>query len=378
MRRVETSLQRGPLRVGSAPLSGGPFGDRLLAWLGLAMDAAVLAAAQPMIDAFLLPDRESLQSLRASGASLATDELRRHPRRFFAFLDAPVGPLAATRRYRRPLAGGAVVGWGLSSGYAEHAFEAGADPADLASGQRILFEHWAHEHDRPRGVVIALHGFAMGRPRIDAVALFAHQWYERGLDVVIPTLPHHGARRPPHARFSGEHFAVPHIARLAGAVHQAVYEIRRIAAWSRQAGDGPVGLLGLSLGGYLSALCAGLLPDLDFVVPMVAPVCMGDLAARHMERSRRAHETEAPTGDELREGFRVHSPLSHPLVLPRERVMIVAGRGDRVVPPHHPLALWSHWGEPEIHWFGGSHVAPFGRRRTVEAVAAHLGRLDVL
>jgi pimeloyl-ACP methyl ester carboxylesterase len=81
---------------------------------------------------------------------------------------------------------------------------------------------------------------------------------------------------------------------------------------------------------------------------------------------------------ELRSAYRVHSPLAHPLRVPRQRVLIVAGRGDRIVPPEHPLALWRHWDEPSIHWFSGSHLAPFARRRIVEAVTRHLEGLGIL
>jgi hypothetical protein len=80
----------------------------------------------------------------------------------------------------------------------------------------------------------------------------------------------------------------------------------------------------------------------------------------------------------LRASFRIHSPLAHALQVPRERVLIVAGRGDRVVPPEHPNALWRHWGEPNIHWFSGSHLAPFARRRIVRAIVHHLEDLEIL
>ena len=58
--------------------------------------------------------------------------------------------------------------------------------------------------------------------------------------------------------------------------------------------------------------------------------------------------------------------------------MIVAGRGDRIVPPEHPHALWLHWGCPRIHWYSGSHLAPFGRGRIVAEIDAHLRCLGVL
>jgi len=98
------------------------------------------------------------------------------------------------------------------------------------------------------------------------------------------------------------------------------------------------------------------------------------------EQTRHAREggAAALSRVELRRSFRVHSPLAHPLRTPRERVLIVAGRGDRIVPPTHPAALWSHWGEPAIHWFSGSHLAPFGRGRIVNAIGKHLTSLGIL
>jgi hypothetical protein len=113
---------------------------------------------------------------------------------------------------------------------------------------------------------------------------------------------------------------------------------------------------------------------------MVPPVCIGDLAWSFFEQTRHAREggAAALSHDELRRSFRVHSPLAHPLRMPAERVLIVAGRGDRIVPPSHPAALWTHWGEPAIHWFSGSHLAPFGRGRIVNAIARHLESLGIL
>jgi surfactin synthase thioesterase subunit len=244
----------------------------------------------------------------------------------------------------------------------------------------VLFEHWMHGPQRPAGTVVALHGFSMGRPRIDAVALLASHWFRLGLDVALVTLPHHGARTPPGARFSGESFAVPHVARMAEAVRQAVFEIRGVSSWLRTESEAPVGLLGLSLGGYLASLSAGLYGDLDFVIPMAPPVCIGDLAWRFFTRSRhhRPDRELAFSHDELRAAYRVHSPLAHAPRVRRERLLIVAGRGDRIVPPEHPGALWRHWNEPDIHWFDGGHLSPFGRRRIVARVRDHLASLDIL
>lgn len=61
-----------------------------------------------------------------------------------------------------------------------------------------------------------------------------------------------------------------------------------------------------------------------------------------------------------------------------ERALIVAGRGDRIVPPEHPAALSTHWGGAAIHWFSGSHLAPFGRARVIRRIDRHLRSIGIL
>lgn len=348
--------------------------SRLLTRLGTALDSTVLAAMQRAVDLALMPSPEELPALLASAEQMRDPALQNDPSRFFAFPDALLRPLETRELRMRRRSGGVAVSRELVYHYAPYgAPEAGAV-------ERLLVEHWMHRPAHPRATVVSVHGFTMGQPRVDALVLFAQQWFRRGLDVALLTLPHHGARTPADSRFSGERFAVPHVARLSEAVRQAIFEMRLLTLWLRESVGGPVGLLGLSLGGYLSSLAAGLYPDLDFAIPMVPPVCIGDLAWRFFLRSRHYRSGSAPafSQQELRSLYRIHSPLAHGLRTPRERLMIVAGRGDRIVPPEHPHALWLHWGRPRIHWFSGSHLAPFGRGRIVSEIDAHLRELGVL
>jgi len=349
--------------------------DRLFTGIGTTLDGTVMRAMQLVVERALIPDPAHVDALRESAQPMLADDLQQDPRRFFEFLDDPPHTVRLTRRRRRRIAGGSVQDCRVESDY-----EPLLLGANEATPTPIHVELWHHEGERPRGTVVALHGFTMGRPRVDAVMLMANQWYERGLDVALFTLPYHGARTPADARFSGEHFAAPDVARLSEAVREAVYEIRRVIYWRREETGAPVGLIGLSLGGYLASLMAGLCDDLDFVVPIVPPACIGDLAWGFFKSTQHYAEGGESTlsHDELRRAFRVHSPLAHPLRAPREGVMIVAGRGDRVVPPEHPAALHQHWGGPAIHWFSGSHLAPFGRAGVVRAIARHLRTLRIL
>jgi len=359
----------------SAALEREAWGTRLLTGFGTALDSSVLRAMQLVVERALIPDAKDVQALRESARPMLAPELQQHPSRFFRYPEIDPDRFALQQRPVRWIRDGRVTERRIEGPYVPYGAE-----APVENRSPILFEHWQHLAQRPRGTLVALHGFSMGRPRLDAFALFASQWFRRGLDVALVTLPYHGVRTPPDARFSGEHFAVPDVARLSAAVREAIWEIRVITCWLRMETRGPVGLLGLSLGGYLTALAAGLFDDLDFAIPMVPPICIGDLAWGFFAQTRYAREggEAALSRAELRRSFRVHSPLAHPLRIPRERVLIVAGRGDRIVPPEHPAALWSHWGEPAIHWFSGSHLAPFGRKRIVDTITQHLASLGIL
>jgi len=280
---------------------------------------------------------------------------------------------------RRRIEGGRVYHCTLASNYRHHPRLHTPGAAD-ETGDAMQVEHWVHEPGGALGSVILLHGFAMGWPVIDAVALKARAWFELGFDVVLHTLPDHGPRRPQGALFSGQSYTVPHAVALAAAVRRAVHEIFELKGWLRAQGDRPVGLVGMSLGGYLASLCAGLSADFDFLIPLVPPACMGDLAWRVYRDTayHRAGHDEIINETTLRAAFHLHSPLARPRVIDVKRLLIIAGAGDRIVPPEHPYALWEHWGRPRLHWLRGSHLAPVTNRALMPLVTRHLEKLGVL
>ena len=136
----------------------------------------------------------------------------------------------------------------------------------------------------------------------------------------------------------------------------------------------------MSLGGYLASLTAGLSDDFDFLIPLVPPACMGDLAWR-VYRDTGHHKAgldDTLTEGNMRAAFYLHSPLAYPRKIAKERILIAAGAGDRIVPPEHPSALWEHWDQPQIHWFRGSHLSPVASSSLMRIIMQHLKKLDIL
>ena len=155
------SLQRVPL-----PEEG--LGGWLTTSLGTAVDSALVRAMSFVVERALIPGEDDIEALRRSAAPMLDPELQRAPERFFAF-GPPASPLAVKTDFRRKLSGGVVVRHALKTGY--EVFLPEDDEAEpLSQGDPVLFEHWMHEREPARGTVVALHGFTMGRPRLDAIA----------------------------------------------------------------------------------------------------------------------------------------------------------------------------------------------------------------
>ena len=378
MTRMASEILSIPAAVPAAPDLAG----RLLSTIAAAIDRFVVGAAKAVIDRTLMPAPHETEAMRRQAEFYQRPELQASPHLFFPFVDRPepvpdvvVAPLepGPSNRRRARIA--------FASPYRPVNPAFADEHARLVENHWVHAETWTHAPERVRrGTAILLHGFGMGGSRLDALALMAPALFASGLDVVLVTLPLHGSRSPRTARFSGQLFASPDVVRLNEAMAQAAHDVVALIAWLRSTSDAPIGLLGMSLGGYVAALMAGLVADLDFVIPVVAPVCFGDLAHRFMSSS--AVYRERPSGaldrEELRAAYRVHSPLSHAPRVARERLCIIAARGDCVVPYEHSRWLEAHWNHPRTIWFTGSHLAPFGRPTVRREIRRFLRDLDVV
>ena len=343
--------------------------DRALTRIGRALDSAALLGMRLAWAEVVQPAERVPARLDVTAQPYLDPALQHEPRRFFAFLDQQAAPGAVRLLERRDVPHGEIAVHELESRY--EPFHASDSWPCCVENARVPFEHWRHT-DRPRGTVIALHGFTMGRPWIDAQVLMAAQWFALGFDVVLPILPFHGARAPRWARYSGEAFGSWDVGRLNESVRQAVHDVDMIRRWLLGEGAETVGIVGLSLGGYLTALMAGLRPDLAFAIPVAAPSSLWWLPQRLFGFGRGRAARYPVTAAILEAAYRVHSPLTFPLAIPRERAFIVGGLGDGVVPPAQVKALWRHWGEPALHWFSGGHTTPFGRAQIMAHIERHL------
>jgi hypothetical protein len=154
---------------------------------------------------------------------------------------------------------------------------------------------------------------------------------------------------------------------------QAMWDIRRLLGWL-WAQDAPrIGVGGISLGGFNTALLASLERNLACAIAGVPLSNPARQSAFHSPAlPLRYAEHHGLTYDKLMAVMSVISPLAMTPQVPRERRYLFGGIGDRIVPTREVHDLWLHWERPAILWYQGSHLTFNLHRETAEFVAKAL------
>jgi len=233
---------------------------------------------------------------------------------------------------------------------------------------------WSHP-EGPRPTLIFVHGVVASDYRFNS-RFFSLPWfYERGYDIALFTIPFHGSRAERRSLFSGQGLFSGGFSQLAEGMLQSICDLRVLFDYLVARGAPHVGISGLSLGGYLSALMAVVEPRLAFCIPnspLVAPV--DTIRSWQPTRSfmELIQQRSGLSAQDLRRGMAVHSPLSYQPVLNPERVMIIGGAGDRFTPPRFVRLLHAHWPDSYLHWFPGNHLLHFGRQQYLQLMLSFM------
>lgn len=256
-------------------------------------------------------------------------------------------------------------GWAMGRGYERLWWPSGYEPPMELPG----WERWSsfeanrnasawvlRRDDRPRPWLVVIHGFGMGTPFIDQMAFRVGRLHdELGINIAGVTLPAHGARRP--SPLSGEHFLSFDLMHAVHGLSQALWDVRRLLTWVRAQEPTALGVTGVSLGGYMTALTAAFESDLDLALAGIPVVDFVEMFRHHSPHHVHIRAIEHRVLDGTAERvMQVVSPLAMDVAVAPEVRAVYAGMGDRLAPPDQARQLWEHWGEPDICWYPGNHV----------------------
>lgn len=237
------------------------------------------------------------------------------------------------------------------------------DYAKHANNTVARAQHWRHA-GAARETLVVVHGFGASPAWFNTLFFSLKEFFADGWDVLLYTLPFHGSRRGPRAPVNGVELMAHGMSHFSEGMIQAIHDLRAFLDHLEAQGAPRTGITGLSLGGYTSALAAAVDDRLAFAVPNAAVTWLPPLLGSWFPANVSSVFLRAMTGvgdDLLERAVAVTSPLTYPPVIAKDRLLIVAGLGDRLAPPEQSVLLWEHWGRPELEWFPGSHVLHFGR-----------------
>ncbi len=232
------------------------------------------------------------------------------------------------------------------------------------AANRRAHARWFRHEREPRPTVIAIHGFSADLYHVNEW-FFSIPWlFESGYDVLLVTLPFHGPRQTRFSPFSGHGFFAGGVGRINEAFAQAIFDLRIYVDHLFAVGVPRVGVTGVSLGGMTSALLATVEDRLSFAIPNVPVASIPDLVLEWEPIGTALRAAMAVTRTSMADArllVAASCPLTYAPVLPRDRLFVIGGVGDRLAPPKHARVLREHWGECRMHWFPGSHLVHLDR-----------------
>ena len=228
----------------------------------------------------------------------------------------------------------------------------------LQNNNVVRAQHWHHD-DGPHPTLCLIHGF-MGSPYLLNGLWMSLPWFYRsGYDVLLYTLPFHGRRAEKRSPFSGYGYFANGLTGFAEAMAQAVHDFRSVIDYLQFTGVEKIALTGISLGGYTTALIAGVEERIDAVIPNV-PVVSIEAELDEWFPASKLFTVGRKLGkislDDFAAASAYHSPLNYTPLVPRDRRLIITGLGDRLAPPEQAEMLWHHWDRCALHWFPGNHI----------------------
>lgn len=313
----------------------------------MTVDRAVGAMMRPGRGAGGIPHARRLELLAEIQREYGAPELIADPDVFFP-PPAPIRPALAR----------------VGPGIEDASWESGFTPWLASTRERYLANrrnHTAHarlwfgDGAGGRPAVVLIHGYGAGQWRIESRIWPLRALTRQGFDVAIALLPRHALRAAPDQgspppfpgsdpRLNNEGF------------RQAIHDLRGLIAWLRARGAPSVGVMGMSLGGYTTALLATIEP-LDFAVPVIPLGSMTQFSRDHGRIGTGAQADEQFAA--LKAATRVVSPTARPSRVPPGRMRILAAEADRITPLHHAELLAAHFRAPLTRCRGG-HILQVG------------------
>jgi dienelactone hydrolase len=233
--------------------------------------------------------------------------------------------------------------------------------------------HRAGADWQKKPTAILVHGWNDATSHFVHFPMLAKKMNLLGLNVATLELPYHFQRRPRQRLGPASNFLSADILRVAQAAAQSVAEIRALTQWLKAQGSPRIGLLGVSLGGWLGGLTACHEPQLN-ALALVVPATRLD---RLIEDLAFCQSIRAALRGRKIDFGRLDLFAAPPLVS-KENMLLVEAVHDGFMPRETTEELWQRWDRPEIWRLPIGHITVFWKPGLIPRLASWFAtKLDV-
>lgn len=234
--------------------------------------------------------------------------------------------------------------------------------ADEYQANHYVYARWLRHVGGPRRpTFLYVHGWMQFEPLVEEFTLLPLLAKRLDMNVIHIQLPYHGRRKPGGQLWHGEYLWTADMVRTIEALRQSIADVRSLLSWLEAQAYGPVGVLGISLGGIVTLLTTCVEPRVWCSIPCVAHLDVGGvieeaslLTEIRSDMERMGWGPAELDGWIRRLGLRDLRPA-----IDHDRILMVGGEHDRFLQSHRVRDLWEDWGRPEIDWFPGGHLGVF-------------------
>ncbi len=215
-------------------------------------------------------------------------------------------------------------------------------PYDCDENSHVSLEYWPGPKGWQSPVMFMLHGV------MSVSDVGYRQWAKKlnslGWGAIFFHLPYHYGRKPRRV-LSGEMALTANLLRTAEGIRQAVIELRWVSRELQARGVPHLGLWATSYGGWIGSLLA-VLDDRILTAMLLEPIVDVDLAIWESPATRvlrRQLRHRGISRDLVRRHMRLVCPTHHRPKLETDKILLAAGRFDRIAPPSSIQRLHREW-----------------------------------